>query len=67
MTDEVTESHGELDQPAHDSLAPVLTTPTKLGAGNLSANCLLCALPTNPRSLSHPTYFQSFLISCTII
>lgn len=68
MADEVMESHRELDQPAHDSLAPVLTTiPTKLGAGNLSANCLLCALPTNPHSLSHPTYFQSFLISYTFM
>jgi len=68
MTNEVMESHRELDQPAHDSLAPVLTTtPNKPGVGNLSANCLLCALPTNPHCLSHPAYFQSFLISYTFI
>lgn len=68
MTDEVMKSHRELDQPAHDSLAPILTTtPTKLGTGNLFANCLLCALPTNPHSLSRPTHFQSFLISYPFI
>lgn len=63
MTDEVMESHRELDG---DSLALVLTTPpTKLGVGNQSANCLLCVPPTKPHSLSHPMYVQSFLISYT--
>lgn len=53
-------SQGELAQPAHDSLALVLT-------GILPGNCLLPALPTNPHSPAHPTYFQPFLISSTFL